>query len=196
MQRRRVLGPVTILLSSLLIVFIMLSSSLPNSFRRGEVRSLDSLVYPSNATTIELTGCRVLVNDTKPMPRTTIRTIAITVLINGTAVGTTTILSRQANTLGDVHERTYRLLPIVEYSCGGKLHAIEFTKLRHVNVSKISLMIIEYMAPAPSKGIKCFSNEGDDIYVELVNGSKKPMKKTLLYTVLIEHGGYIILEKR
>ena len=73
--------------------------------------------------------------------------------------------------------------------------AIEFTKLRHVNVSKISLIIIEYMAPVPSNGIKRFSNEGDDIYVELVNGSKKPMKKTLLYTVLIEHGGYIILEK-
>lgn len=129
------------------------------------------------------------------MPRTTIRTIAITVLINGTAVGTTTILSRQANTLGDVHERTYRLLPIVEYSCGGNLLAIEFTKLRHVNVSKISLIIIEYMAPVPSNDIRCFSNEGDDIYVELVNGSKKPMRKTLLYTVLIEHGGYIILEK-
>jgi len=186
------ISTVTLLVLALIIVTLL--SNTPLNTPNDESCSFDSLIYPSNTTTIELTDCRVLIDETKPKPRINTQTVVITVLTNGTIMKTTTISNRM-NTLSEVHEDMDRLLPIIEYACNNKLLVIEFTKLRQVNVSKISLTIKEYTAPVSSNDIKHFSEEGDKIYVELVNGSRKLMKETLKYVIDVEQGGYIVLEK-
>ena len=182
-----------ILLVSALIIVTLLSNTSLNAPNEGSC-SFDSLVYPSNTTTIELTGCRVLVDETKPKPRIKTQTAVIAALTNGTIMKTTTTSNRM-NTISEVHDGMDRLLPIIEYACNNELLVIGFTKLRQVNVSKILLTIKEYTAPVSGNDIKHFSEEGDKIYVELVNGSRKLMRKTLKYVIDVEQGGYIVLEK-
>ena len=140
--------------------------------------SFDSLIYPNNTTTIELTNCRVLIDETKPKPRIKRQTVVIAALTNGTIMKTATTSNRM-NPVSKVHEDMDRLLPIIEYTCNNELLVIEFAKLRQVNISKTLLTIREYTAPVSGNDIKHFSEEGDKIYVELVNGSRKLMRETL-----------------
>jgi len=186
------ISTVALLVLTLIIVTLLSNTSL-NTPNEGSC-SFDSLIYPSNTTTIEPTDCRVLIDETKPKPRINTQTVVVIALTNGTIKKTTTT-SNRINTVSEVHEGMDRLLPIVEYTCNSELLVIVFTKLRHVNVSKILLTIKEYTAPVSGNDIKHFSEEGDKMYVELVNGSRKLMKETLKYMVNVEQGGYIVLEK-
>ncbi len=182
------------LLAIILAVMIVLSNTSPRNVEE-EVHGFDSLVYPNNTTTIELTECHVLVNETKPKPRIETQTVMVTAVVNEGIAGTATVANKPVDTVSQVYGATDRPLPIIEYECNGRLLVVEFTKLKQVNVSKILLRIEEYTAPVPGNVIKHFSEEGVNVYVELVNGSKKPMEKTLVYSVDVDQGGYIVLEK-
>lgn len=159
-----------------------------------ETHTLDSLIYPNNTTAIELSGCHVLVNETKSGYKVETQTIVAVVPINETVTEKVVIINKSSHKVNKHYEETDRPLPIVKYVCDDGLFIIEFTKLKQLNVSNMLLMIKEYVAPVPGNAIKFFSEEGDGIYVELINGSRRLTRETIAYIVNIEQGGYIVLE--
>ncbi len=194
MQYKIVLAIAVLLILTLVAILVvksMLSNTSLNNIKEKNM-VFNSLVYPNNTTTVEVTGCYVLINETKPKPKSGVQTATIVISANGSIVETTTVTNRSANIIGYTTER---LLPIIEYECHGNILVVEIARLRQVNVTKILLTIKEYVAEAPSSIIKHFVEEGRAVYAELVNGSRKPMKELHVFSVDVEKGGYIVLEK-
>ena len=118
MKYKTIAVSTAILLVSALIIVTLLSNTSLNTPNEGPC-SFDSLIYPSNTTTIEPTDCRVLIDETKPKPRINTQTVVVIALTNGTIKKTTTT-SNRINTVSEVHEGMDRLLPIVEYTCNSE----------------------------------------------------------------------------
>ena len=193
-NRLALIIPLVLVIVVLVSVILIHGSTLHTGSRDVEVRVVESLVYPGNITcNFKLNNCHVLIDETKPRPRVETRTAIVTMLPNGTVIGTTTTIHTPLAVAGKIYGSVERLLPIIEYACSNGIHIIEFTKLREVNVSKILLVIKEYQSPISRDLVSHIHDVSGKLYVELVNGSKIPMLETIVYSVNVDHGGYIIM---
>ncbi len=157
---------------------------------------LNSLTYPNNFTTPQLSNCVLLVNLMKLKEPVKVQTVVVTVVSSGKVIRAT----RTVGTPPKVHERIYgtsvRLIPIKEYQCG-QYYLILINDLRPANVSKILITINEYrlLMGKSEELVSHLIKIGSKFYAELINGSKVLLKRTLSYSVSINDGGYLILKR-
>ncbi len=101
----------------------------------------------------------------------------------------------QCELIADHKEALTSRIPMIEYNCDLiKSHVVVFMNPKDLNITKLIVILKEFESPVSRDNIAQYYARGDERYVELINGTKLPMKMKLLYKVKVDQGGYIILK--